>query len=103
MHIIRMPRSRERALVVLVSALLAWASMATTASGTAVKTFSATVGPNPLIAGGSYSVFPRGPIVLTLTNTSTQAQLGSANVAVPAGLTATSVSSSTGGAARMGA
>jgi hypothetical protein len=93
---------RPRALVVAVAALLAWASIVASASAAPnKKTFSASVGPNPLVAGASYSVFPRAPIVYTIRNTSTSAELGSANVTVPAGIAASTVTNPTAGTATL--
>ena len=95
--------SRPRALVVASAALLVWASIAATASAAPnKKTFSASVSPNPLIAGGSYSVAPRAPIQYTLTNTSSSAELGSANVTVPSGVAASAVSTNAGTALLVG-
>lgn len=88
MHAARFPGSRPRALVVLVSALLAWASVAAVASAVADKTFSASLAPSALVAGASYGV-GRDPIILAIKNESTQAQLGSANVTLPEGLVLT--------------
>lgn len=73
----------------IATSLLVWASMGTTALGAAEKSFSATVAPEPLVAGATYGTVDRSGIVLTITNTSTQASLGSANVTVPPGLTLT--------------
>lgn len=82
---------RTRWSVVMLSvSLLVWASMGTTALGAAEKSFSATLAPEPLVAGATYGTVDRAGIVLTITNTSTQASLGSANVTVPAGLILTS-------------
>jgi hypothetical protein len=93
---------RPRFLVALVVTLVVWASIAAVASAAPQKkTFSASVGP-ALTAGGSYSVFPLAPILLTITNTSSSALLGSVNVAVPAGILATSASSSVGTSALVG-
>jgi hypothetical protein len=94
MQTVRLSRPRQRALVVVVTALLAWASIASIASAAADKTFSATVGPAPLVAGAWYGAAERAatPILLTITNISNQAQLGSANVTVPDGLVLTGAS-----------
>jgi hypothetical protein len=74
-------------------AVLVWTSLATVASAAADKTFMATVSPDPLAAGGSYGVAPRGAITLTIKNISNQSQLGSANVTLPVGLTVKGASS----------
>lgn len=71
----------------IISTLLVWASMGTAALGAAEKSFSATVAPEPLVAGATYGTVDRAGIVLTITNTSTHASLGSANVTVPSGVT----------------
>lgn len=86
------PGSRPRALVVLVATLLVWTSITSAVAAAAEKSFSATLPPEPLVAGGSYGIAPRDPITLTITNTSNQAQLGSANVTLPDGLALTAVS-----------
>jgi hypothetical protein len=94
MNIRHLVSPRPRALVVLVSALVVWASIAAIASAAPdKKTFTTSVGPNPLIAGRTYSVAPFAPLVFTITNTSNSAMLGSVNVTVPAGIIATAVSS----------
>ena len=91
--------SRARTAVFLVMAVLVWTSLATVASAAADKNFTATVSPEPLAAGASYGVGTRGFITLTIRNTSNRAQLGSANVTLPAGLTATAATSVPGTAA----
>jgi hypothetical protein len=60
------------------------------------KSFNATISPIALAAGGSYGVAPRDPIILTITNTSNQAQMGSANVTLPAGLKLTDATATSG-------
>lgn len=85
------PGSRPRALVFLVITLLAWTSIASVVAAAADKSFKATLGSSSLVAGASYGV-GRDPITLTITNTSNQAQLGSANVKVPDGLLLTDAS-----------
>ena len=87
---------RWRVLAIVVSATLAWASVAAVASAAADKSFSATATPEPLVAGASYGVSPRAAISLLITNTSNQAQLGSANVTVPAGILPTAASPTPG-------
>lgn len=92
----RSPVSGPRTLVVLVGALLAWASLSAVVSAAADKSFSASATPGALVAGAWYGhdVRASGPITLTITNTSNQAQLGSANVMLPAGLTLTGATTS---------
>jgi hypothetical protein len=85
MHNRHLVSPRPRALVVVVAALLVWASIAAVTSAAPDKSFGASF-PNPeLVAGASYGTV-RGPIVLEIENTSNTAQLGSANVTTPAGI-----------------
>lgn len=102
MHESRLFVARPRAVVVLVAALLAWTSIATVASAAAEKSFSASLNPSSLVAGASYGVGPRTPIILTISNTSNQAQLGSANVTLPAGVLLTGASVVPGTATAVG-
>jgi len=87
---------RARALVPLVAALLVWTSITSVVTAAADKSFNATISPIALAAGGSYGVAPRDPIILTITNTSNQAQMGSANVTLPAGLKLTDATATSG-------
>ncbi|MGH2476129.1 MAG: hypothetical protein ACRDIL_12785, partial [Candidatus Limnocylindrales bacterium] len=91
----------SRALASAIIAILVWTTLATAVVAAADKSFGATVQPAPLVAGASYGSGARSSsfITLTLTNTSTQASLGSADVTVPAGVVATAASSSVGSAA----
>jgi len=90
---------RPRALVVAVAALLAWASIASVASAAPnKKTFTTSAG--AIVAGHTYS--PASPVVVTITNTSSSTELGSANVTIPTGVSASSVSSSVGSASLAG-
>jgi hypothetical protein len=100
MHNRHLAVPRSRALVVVVAALIVWASIAAVASAAPnKKTFSATAG--PLVAGHTYA--GTDTIVLTLRNTSSSAELGSANISVPVGVVATSVGfSGTGSATLVG-
>jgi hypothetical protein len=100
MHNRHLVSPRPRALVVAAAALLVWASIAAVASAAPnKKTFSATAG--PLVAGHTYA--GTDTIVLTLRNTSSSAELGSANISVPAGVVATAVGfSGTGSATLVG-
>jgi hypothetical protein len=86
-------------LVIAVAALLAWASIAAVASAAPnKKTFSATAG--ALVAGHTYA--GSDTITVTIRNTSSSAELGSANVTVPAGVVASAVSSNVGTATIVG-
>ncbi len=100
MRVRRRSTSRSRSLVLLVAAFLVWTSITSVVTAAADKSFSASVSAGPLVAGAWYGAGARalGPITLTITNTSNQAQLGSANVTLPPGLTLTgaATSSSTG-------
>jgi hypothetical protein len=95
--------SARRALVSLVAGALLSSSLATVAFA-ADKTFTASVAPGALVAGASYGSGARSgsPLSLTITNTSNQARLGSANVTPPAGVLATAATSSVGSAAVVG-
>jgi hypothetical protein len=86
-----------RALVTIVTGAILWASIVTVAFA-ADKTFSASVSPVPLVAGASYGEGARAAskITLTIVNESNQAQLGSANVTAPAGITVTAATSNVG-------
>lgn len=88
--------SGHRSSVTIIAALLVWASAATTAIAAAEKSFTATVNPEPLVAGASYGEGARATsyITLLITNTSNQANLGSANVTAPTGITLTGASPS---------
>ena len=88
MRVLRWVNTR-RSLAMVITSLLVWASMGTTALGAADKSFSATVAPEPLIAGATYGTVDRTGIGLTIENTSAQAMLGSADVTLPSGLTVT--------------
>lgn len=87
----------RRALVPVIAGVILSSSLATAAFA-ADKTFTATVAPGALIAGASYGGGARSgsPLSLTITNTSNQARLGSANVTPPAGVLATAASSNVG-------
>jgi hypothetical protein len=91
-----------RALVTVVTGAILWTSIATVAFA-ADKTFSATVTPS-LVAGASYGEGARTTsfISLNLKNESNQARLGSANVTPPAGIVATTATSTVGAAAVVG-
>ncbi len=91
MPVVRLPSATRRHVAVLIAALMAALTLTTVASAAADKSFHATVAPGPLVAGASYGVGGRPAIILTITNTSNQAQLGSANVTVPAGILPTAV------------
>jgi hypothetical protein len=87
----------RQAMVPIAGASILWASVVSTAVA-ADKTFSSSVSPGPLVAGASYGAGARSAsfVTLTLTNESTQARLGSANVTPPAGVVATAATSSVG-------
>lgn len=101
-------RARDRrvrpALASSLSAIILGSLLATSVSAVAVKAFSATVSPEPLVAGASYGVGARAAesISITLTNTSTQAALGSANIGAPAGIRLTSATATVGSATLVG-
>ncbi len=84
-----------RALVTIVTGAILWTSIATVALA-ADKTFSAAfVGSSALDAGASYGT-GRAVFQLRLTNTSTQARFGSANVSAPTGVALTGASMASG-------
>jgi hypothetical protein len=93
----------HRILVPFVSGAILW-SLIATAAFAADKTFSATVSPGPLVAGASYGEGARlaSKLTLTLVNESNQAQVGSANVTAPVGITVTAATSSVGTATVVG-
>jgi hypothetical protein len=96
----------RRALVPVVAGIMLWSSLASVVVA-ADKTFSASVGPSPLVAGATYGEEAReaSPLTITITNTSTaQTQLGSANVTAPVGVLfiADTASSSVGTATHVG-
>lgn len=101
-------RARDRrlnpALTSSLSAILLAGLLATSVSAVAEKSFSATVTPEPLVAGASYGVGARTAetIDITITNTSTQAALGSADIGAPAGIRLTSAASTVGTATLVG-
>lgn len=101
-------RARDRrvgpALASSLSAILLAGLLATSVAAVAEKSFSATVTPEPLVAGASYGVGARAAesIDITITNTSTQAALGSADVSAPAGIRLTSAASTVGTATLVG-
>lgn len=104
MHDRHLVSPRPRVLVVAVAAVLAWASVAAVASAAPDrKTYSASLNPSALVAGGTYGTTPRAPILLTISNTSSSASLGSANIAVPEGILATAVATTKGAVALVGA
>jgi hypothetical protein len=100
-----MTRARDihlrHVLVPILSIILLGTMLATTAFAAAEKSFGATVAPEPLVAGAWYGEGARAasPIVLTLTNTSAQATLGSANVTAPDGIVMTGGTTTTAGTA----
>jgi hypothetical protein len=89
-----------RALVPIVSGVMLWTLLSTTMAIAADKVFSATLDgltTDPLVAGAAYGgVGGRPTLQLKLTNNSTQAQLGSANVTVPTGVLVTQATASPG-------
>ncbi|HET7168815.1 MAG TPA: hypothetical protein VFI69_06395 [Candidatus Limnocylindrales bacterium] len=93
-----------RTLASAVIAILIWTTLATAVVAAADKSFGATVQPAPLVAGASYGSGARAAsfVTLTLTNTSGQASLGSANVTAPDGIVLTGASSSVGSATVVG-
>lgn len=95
----------RHALATFLSAVLLGSLLATSVSAVAVKSFSATVDPEPLVAGASYGAGARAaqPVQLTVTNTSTQASLGSMNITAPEGIVLTSADASPGDATLVGA
>lgn len=92
------------ALASSLSAILLAGLLATSVSAVAEKSFGATVSPEPLVAGASYGAGARAGqfIEITLTNTSTQAALGSADIGAPTGIRLTSATSTVGSATLVG-
>ena len=102
MHTRHAASPRPRAMVVAVAALLAWATIAATASAApSKKTYTASLSPSALIAGHTYSG-PVMAIAYTIRNTSSSAELGSANVTVPVGVVPSAVASTEGTATLAG-
>ena len=96
MHTRHIASPRPRALVVTVAMLLAWASIAATASAAPnKKTYTTSLSPSALIAGHTYTG-PATAIAYTIRNTSTSAELGSADVTVPVGVVPSAVASTEG-------
>ncbi len=94
----------SRTLASALIAILVWTALATVTVAAATKSFGASVQPGPLVAGASYGAGTRASsfITVTLTNTSTQASLGSANVTAPPGVVVTGATSNIGSAAVAG-
>jgi hypothetical protein len=100
---VRWAKSR-RALVPIVSASILASLFASNVVLAADKTFSATI-TSPLTAGASYGEGARASstLTLTITNESTQASLGAANVTPPAGIDVTAVGNPPSGTATLAA